>query len=150
MANLIPVIATPVRALPEFISDGENGIVSTSAPMRWANGYTTKPIAVQLHLPLSIETRSNASRRVRSTVLLNSLRSLKNIRRCAVARAPLPLKFSPRMTPLDIGMSSTSKRFAGLFPPPGAFGSGDQVRQLIFWSVACCRWHRQSVYPYRE
>jgi hypothetical protein len=90
----------------------------TSTPMRWANRFTTKPIAVQRHLPLFTETRSNAWLRMRSVALLNSPRSLKNIWRCAVARAPLPLNYSLRMMPLGIGTSSMSTLFVGLSEAP--------------------------------
>jgi hypothetical protein len=87
--------------------------------MHWANGFPAKPpIAVQLHLPLSIEARSNAWLRMRFVALLNSLRSLKSIWRCAVARAPLPLNYSLRMMPLGIGTSSTNTLFVGLSEAP--------------------------------
>jgi hypothetical protein len=55
IANFTPVIATRWARYLSLSRMEKMESFSTSIPMHWTNGFTTKPIAVQLHLPPSIE-----------------------------------------------------------------------------------------------
>jgi hypothetical protein len=148
-----PVIATPVGALPEFIADGENGILldlNTNALGEWIHHEADRSTAAFAALH-----RDEIERLARSALHHIVELTAKPEKYSAMRR-------SARSTAIEFFAADDATRYwdelyeravCGIVPPPKAFGSGETPNFWpggLFEREASRAAHRQSVYPYRE